>query len=81
KIFDNDVMEQLYNIQSPDSLEQFMAADFELLDNDPKLLKEYANNCFSRQVNWRSRITGSLIPLKQLAAELMIALKEKYNLQ
>ena len=80
KLFDADVMEQLYNIQSPYSLRQFMSVDFELLNNDPKLLKEYANNCFGRQVNWRSRITGSLIPLKQQAAELMIALKEKYNL-
>ncbi len=81
KIFDKDIMEQLYNIQSPDLLRQFISVDFELLNNDPKLLKEYANNCFGRQNNWRSRITGSLIPLKQLATELMIALKEKYNFQ
>ncbi len=81
KIFDNNVLEQLYNIHSADLLKQFISADFALLNNDPKLLKEYANNCFGRRNNWKTRITGSLIPLRQLAVELMIALKEKYNIR
>jgi hypothetical protein len=81
KIFDSDILEQLYNIHSADSLEQFISADFKLLNNDPILLKEYANNCFGRQYNWKTRITGSLNPLKQLATDLMIALKKEYHLK
>lgn len=80
RIFDNKYVGQLYSIQSSDSLQLFRQADFELLNHDPALLKEYANNCFGRKENWRSRITTSLVPLKNRATELIMALKQKYRL-
>jgi hypothetical protein len=81
KIFDNRILAKLYSIHSPDSLLKFRQTDYKLLNDDPVLLKEYANICFIRQGNWRSRIQTSLMPLKQMAAELATALKEKYNLK
>jgi len=78
KIFDNRVLERLYNTHHPDSLLKFRQTDYPLMNHDPILLKEYANNCFGRKENWKSRITSGLLPLKEMATELIKELKEKY---
>jgi hypothetical protein len=81
KLFDYAVLEHLYAITSPADAVKFRQTDFALLNNDPGLLKEYANNCFHRKENWRNRIRTALIPLKTQAKKLMDALKKEYQLK
>jgi hypothetical protein len=81
KIFDNSVLEKLYKTIEPDSLEKFRQTDYALMNTDMVLLKEYANNCFSRKENWRNRITTALIPLRKKATELIEILNEEYQLK
>jgi hypothetical protein len=81
KIFDNSVLGILYKTQVPDSLEKFRLTDYDLMNDDIVLLREYANNCFLRKENWRSRITTALIPLRNRAAELIEILKKEYRLK
>jgi hypothetical protein len=79
KIFDNRILERLYNMHHPDSLKKFRETDYSLMSDDLILLKEYANNCFGRKENWRSRIATALLPLKEMAKKLIKALKKKYS--
>lgn len=81
KLFDHSVLEQLYEIRSPADAAKFIQADFSLMNNDPVLLKEYANNCFHRKENWRNRIKTALTPLKTKAKNLIETLHKKYHLK
>jgi hypothetical protein len=81
KIFDGNISGDLVSrYRDKEFRDSVFQLDPPLINDDPRLMKEFMGWVRMEARWWRSNITEDLVPLHEIASNLIIALKTEYHL-